>query len=83
MADVYRIYKQEVSRYVRKNGLRSVKEFGCNGKEHRIQYFLLCCDNKGDNVSGGDCSIRPDKVLGPCDHKSCRNLGAFKKFDGK
>ena len=81
MSDIYRIYKQEVSNRVRKDGMRLVKMYGCNGEEHRIQYFPLICDDDGGNVFNGMCSIRPDKVLGECDHK-CGNLGFFTKYDG-
>jgi hypothetical protein len=28
-------------------------------------------------VSGGDAGFRKDEVIGPCDHKSCKNFGAF------
>jgi hypothetical protein len=77
MCDYYRVYKTEVSRYVRKDGMRLVKHFGCNGKDHRITYYHLCCDAKGENANNGECNVRPDKPIGECDYYSCKNLGAF------
>jgi hypothetical protein len=74
---IFRVYKHEVSSYVRKDGMRLVKTYGCNGKQHRISYVRLACDKKMTYVNGGDAVFRPDKILGECDHKSCSDMGAF------
>ena len=61
--NTFRIYRQETSRYIRKDDYQLVKCYGCNGVEHRIQYFLLQINDKGNTVHG-KCDIKPDKVLG-------------------
>ncbi len=79
--NVYRVYKEEVSSYTKKNGMILVKQYGCNGKEHRIQYVHLEMDRKTRRTTGGQNQVYPDKVLGPCDHESCKDLGFFILFD--
>jgi arabinogalactan endo-1,4-beta-galactosidase len=74
---IYRVYKEEVSPYVRKDGLRLVKHYGCNGVRHVIIYFHLICNRNGTKVAGGTCDVRPPKHIGKCTHEVCRNLGGF------
>jgi hypothetical protein len=81
--NVYRIYKEAISPHTRKNGLTLVKCYGCNGDEHRIQFFHLAIDRETKKVSYGEDCVSPDKILGKCDHKSCKNLGFFSPYDGK
>jgi hypothetical protein len=78
----YRIFKEKISSRTRKDGYTLVKCYGCNSKEHRIQYFHLIIDKATGKVSGGKDNIYPDKVLGKCDHKSCKTLGFFTPYDG-
>lgn len=73
----FRIYKVEVSRHVRKDGRRLVKDYGCDGSRHAIFYCRISCDSKGNNVTGGTAGFRPTKIVGPCTHKECKNLGGF------
>ena len=73
----FRIYKVEVSKYVRKDGMRLVKSFGCNGKRHVITYDHVCCDEHGYNACVGKSNVKPAKEIGKCGRKSCKNLGFF------
>jgi len=75
--DHYRVYKKVVSKLVRKDGYRLVKLYGCNGKDHRVQYCYWACDEKGRNVTGSKNCVKPDKKLGRCRHDYCRNYGFF------
>ena len=74
---IFRVYKQSVGKK-RKDGLRLVKYYGCDGKEHRITYCHLLCDRHGNNVSNGKSGVKPDKVLGKCQHDmTCKHFGEF------
>ena len=75
----FRIYKVEVSPFVRKDGFQLVKSFGCNGRRHVINYDHIMYANIDEvpTASAGRSEVKPHKDIGPCDHHSCKNLGFF------
>lgn len=72
----FRIYKQKISNYTRKDGFKLIKIYGCNGFKHIIRYNLMKFDEYG-NIEQLREKVKSDKVLGRCDHKSCRDFGFF------
>lgn len=76
-SDLYTVFKTKVGP-VRKDGSRLVQAYGCNGYEHRIRYDAMWCDSTGRDATAGKSCVKPDKVLGPCQHDStCKNYGGF------
>lgn len=77
LVDLYTVYKMKVGP-VRKDGSRLVQSYGCNGHEHRIKYYSMWCDSTGRDATMGKSNVKPDKVIGPCQHNStCKNYGSF------
>lgn len=72
---VFRIYKSKVGK-PRKDGSQLTESHGCNGKEHYAIFDAIWYNEKGQGVDGKS-RVKPDKYLGKCTHKECRNLGGF------
>jgi hypothetical protein len=74
---LYTIYKTKVGP-VRKDGSRLVRAYGCNGREHRVQTDAIWCDAEGRDATAGKARVKPDKVIGECQHnRVCKNYGSF------
>lgn len=76
-SDLYTIFKVKVGP-VRKDGSRLVRAYGCNGQEHRVQTHAIWCDASGRDATDGKSRVKPDKVIGKCQHnRVCKNYGSF------